>query len=156
MKKLMFALMALLVSTTSWAQHDREPNPEMIKKIEKERLDYLNANLGLSKQDSITFNKLYDQFSADQAALRADMKAQKKAIMDGKKKDELSDDQWVKLINLKFDYKQKRLDLERDYSNKVLSQLGAGVLVKIERLEFQFKKQKLDKHRGHRKGPKHE
>lgn len=152
MKKLMFALVALLVSATSWAQHDREPNPEMIKKIDRERLDYFNANLNLSKEDSITFNKLYSQFNADQAQLRADMKAKKKQIMNGKKKDELSDDQWVKLINLKFDFKQQRLDLERAYSNKLLDQLGAETLVKIERLEFQFKKQKLERHRKGSKG----
>lgn len=156
MKRLVFALMAVLVSATSWAQHDREPNPEIIKKIDKERLEYFNANLGLSEKDSITFNTLYNQFSADQAALRAEMKAQKKEIMDGKKREELSDEQWVQLINLKFDYKQKRLDLEKAYSNKILDQLGAGVLVKMERLEFQFKKEKLEKKRGHHRGPRPE
>ncbi|MET4081584.1 hypothetical protein ABIB40_001533 [Pedobacter sp. UYP30] len=143
MKNFICALLFISIPTILWAQR---PKPG---EIESMKIAFFTSKLDLSPQEAKVFWPIYNDMQAEQSSLR---KERMKKMISFKKVDEidnLSDSQVQSLITSEFDFKQRELDTEKKYYNKLRAALPIKTVGKYYRALEGFKRELLNKYRNH-------
>jgi hypothetical protein len=143
MKKLIGIGFMLLMVVSAWAQDDDLPQPHDPKvkdKINSARIAYITDQLGLTPAEAEKFWPIYREFSQNRVQIKQQYKEMKKNP-DPNKTPEQNDQA---LVDLQFQVKQKELDLEKDYSGRLLKVISAQKLRTLPDAEKRFRQMILE------------
>ncbi len=143
MKKLLRIGFVLLMALPAWAQEDDLPQTQDSKvkdKINAARIAYITDQLGLTPEEAEKFWPIYREFSQNRIQLKQQYRAMKKNP-DPTKTSEQNDQA---LVDLQFQVKQKELDLEKDYSGRLLKVISAQKLRTLPDAEKRFRQMILE------------
>jgi hypothetical protein len=130
MKYLSVILFLFMLALPAMAQDD-EPSigndPKARARIDAARAAYITDRLGLTTEEAERFWPIYNEFSDKRQELRKQFVGAKRS---GKSDQELVD------LGLKI--KQQELDLEKDYSGKMLNVISAQKLMNLRTADREF------------------
>jgi hypothetical protein len=118
------------------------------EEIEAYKIGFLTQKLDLSPQEAKIFWPIYNNWQKEQAEFR---KERGQKMISFRKIDEieqLSDSEVQNLIINDFSFKQRELDLEKKYYNKLKSSLPIKTVGKFYRAQEAFKRELLTRYRG--------
>lgn len=140
MKALAKILFLSLIAISAMAQDDEDlPQPRDKKvrdKIEAARIAYITDQLQLTPQEAERFWPIYREFAEKRREIRQQMRNTAKNA-DPNQTDE-------QVVDQQFKAKQQELDLEKDYSGRLLKVISAQKLRSLPQAERRFRQMILD------------
>jgi hypothetical protein len=135
MRKL-FIMGVWLIS--SWAvlaqdQPEVEQDPKALEKINALRIAYISEKLGLTTAQAEKFWPVYREYSDKRRDLRQELLNARKQLKQGQ--DPNTDE---KLVKLGLDLKQRELDLDKTYSDRLLKVITAQQILNLRKAEGDF------------------
>jgi hypothetical protein len=130
MKAILLLLTLLMFGPLAWAQDEEPPvvmDQEARERIDAARAAYITERLGLTTEEAEKFWPIYREFASKRLAIRQEYRDARKS---GKNDEELVD------LGLKL--KQQEVDLERDYSGRMLRIISAQKLMELRGAERDF------------------
>jgi hypothetical protein len=141
------ALWTVLVAISSLAfaqdtdvTEDVVQDPKAQEKIKNLRIAYLSEKLGLSTDQAEKFWPLYREYSERRREIRQKFVDARKEIDPNNP----NPDKQKELIELGLRVKQQELDLEKDYSNRILKVISAQQMLALRKAEGDFNKLIID------------
>ena len=144
MKYLLIVTMLFVFSFDSFAQRRSGRSQE----IEAYKIGFLTQKLDLSAQEAKIFWPIYNSWQKEQAEFRKDRGQKMISFRKIDEIEELSDTEIQNLIINDFAFKQRELDLEKKYYNKLKSSLPIKTVGKFYRAQEAFKRELLARYRG--------
>ncbi len=141
-----FLVIALLVALTApvWAQDETELPPQMDPKarerVEAARIAMISSRLGLTPDQAEKFWPIYREFAMKRGEMRQEFNRAQRGI-DPNNPDPAKQQE---LINLGLQIKQRELDLEKDYSGRILRVISAQQMISLRRAEQDFRQMILN------------
>jgi hypothetical protein len=138
MKRILTSLLFSIMSIATFAQEDPEPpqlDPKAQEKINNLRIAYLTDKLGLTTEQAEKFWPLYREFAQERRQARAEL-MQKQGEIDPKNPDPKKQQE---VVDLSLKVKQRVLDLEKDYSSRMLKVITAQQLINLRKAEIEFR-----------------
>ena len=130
MKKTITILIITLLGTGVFAQ-----NPRAKEKIESARIGFITERLGLTPDQAERFWPLYHEYRIRNQDAAVNYR-QFRADVDPKV---ASDDESRRMVELELELKQRRLDLEKEYSKKMLDVISTHQVVSLRKAEQDFR-----------------
>ena len=137
-KLILIGLFCLSVSVTLPQETEPDQTPAVHdskaqERIKNLRIAYISDKLGLTPDQAEKFWPVYRQFVLERAKLRMELKSIyiNPSKPDPKKQQEL--------IDLGLRVKQKELDLEKEYSGKLLRVINAQQVLNLHKAEQEFR-----------------
>ena len=142
-KKLVLMLLLALCSAGAFAQEpeDLPPDvpqtidPKVRQKVEAARIGLISQRLGLTPEQAEKFWPIYNEFTQKRMQERQEFRLAQQQIdpnnPDPKKEDEL--------VKLGLKIKQDELDLEKDYSGRIMKVVSAQQLLSLRKAEQEFR-----------------
>lgn len=129
----------LLFCTLAVSAQDEEEvvkqDPKAQEKIKAARIAYITEKLGLTPAEAEKFWPIYNEFAARRQELRKEFEQARK-----NKPANQSDEQHQKdMVDLGLKVKQSELDLEKDYSNRILNVITPQKLMALRKAEQDFR-----------------
>jgi hypothetical protein len=144
MKILTNIIIMLLLSARLFAQDEelqqQEQDPKVKQKIQAARIAYITDQLALTPEEAEKFWPIYREFSEKRQHLLKEYR-QAKRNPDPNKTAEQNDKD---LVDLSLKLKQQEVDLEKDYSGKLLKVISAQKLRTLPEAERKFRQMILD------------
>lgn len=142
--KVIMTLAFTLVLLPSIAQDDDDlpaaQDPDVRSKIQAARVAYITDQLKLTPEEAEKFWPIYREFSAKRKELRLEL-LKTRASTDPNKTPEQNE---KALVDQQFDIKQKELNLEKDYSARLLKVISAQKLRTLPDAERRFRQMILE------------
>lgn len=136
MKKLTLTILIVLTFTVfGYGQ-----NVSAREKIESARIALITERLGLNPEQAEKFWPLYNEFRQKNESLKKEYEAAKAQI----DPQTATDDEKRKLLNLGLSLKERKVDLERDYSQKMLRIISAQQMMSLRKAEDDFRRMILE------------
>jgi Spy/CpxP family protein refolding chaperone len=139
MKKVLMIAM-WLVSSWAWAQDPTaEPtlqDPQVQEKIKNLRIAYISDKLGLTPEQAERFWPVYREFSDKRRDLRQEFVEARKQI----NKENPDPAKQEELVKLGLNLKQRELDLEKVYSDRLLKVITAQQMLTLRKAEGDFQR----------------
>ncbi len=142
MKNIIFALL-LFIPTLAIAQHPRMGR----EKMDAKKIAWLTTKLDLSAEDAKVFWPIYNDYTRESSSLRQERSKKMISFRKIKEIEELNDDEIQALILNDFNFRQRDLNIERKYYNKLKSNLPIKTVGKFYRAQEAFKKEILQQYR---------
>ena len=139
MKALAKILFLSLIAVSAFGQDEDLPQPQDKKvrdKIEAARIAYITDQLQLTPAEAEKFWPIYREFAERRRELRQQLRNTAKNSDPDKTDQEVVDQQ--------FKVKQQELDLEKDYSGRLLKVISAQKLRSLPQAERRFRQMILD------------
>lgn len=124
---------AILVTNTLDAQGSRRP---VLEKLEAQRVAYITNELELSTQEAQSFWPVYNEFKAEEEAMKASFRGK---FSGPSRLKELSDEEAQKHINSMLEFEQKQLDLKVKYTKKLIAVLPVQKVAMLPEAERGFR-----------------
>jgi hypothetical protein len=144
MKNIIIFLMGFLLAAPAFAQEQEEElakqDSKAQEKIKASRIAFITERLGLTPAEAEKFWPVYREFSMKRQEIKKQFKDNRKNP-DPKKTVEQNEKESLEL-GLKL--KQQELDLEREYSGKLLNVVPAQKVMALRKAEDDFRKVLLD------------
>lgn len=145
MKNMLTLLLSIFIITTVFAQDDEiekidKQDLKAQEKIKAARIAFITERLGLTPDEAEKFWPVYREFSLKRQELRQQFKDQRKNP-DPKKTIEQNEKDALEL-GLKL--KQQELDLEKEYSGKLLKAVPAQKVMALRKAEDDFRRLLID------------
>ncbi len=122
------------------------PNPPKKERMESMRVGFLTQKLDLTPDEAQKFWPVYNEFKKKREELHKKNKEEKKKMKEDN--DELSDKQIETMVDGEMVFRQKNLDLEKEYHSKFKSVLPIKKVAKLYRAEEQFSHHLLEQISG--------
>jgi hypothetical protein len=138
MKTFAAIIFSWLAAITTFAQDEELPQTQDTKvrdKIEAARIAYITEQLELTPQEAEKFWPIYREFAQRRREIRQQIRRTSRNA-DGK-----TDEQ---IVEQQFKAKQDELDLEKDYSGRLLKVISAHKLRSLPQAERKFRQMILD------------
>lgn len=145
MKNLLFVALMFLLPTTLLAQRPKG------EEIESLKIAFFTQKLDLSPEEAKIFWPIYNDMQEEQNALRKERMQKMISFRKTTEIDNLTDAQVQSLITSEFDFKQKDLNLDKKYYNRLKSALPIKVVGKFYRAQEGFKRELLNRFKGGQK-----
>lgn len=140
MKALAKIIFLCLLVTSAVAQGDDDlhqaQDTKVRDKIEAARIAYITDQLQLTPDEAEKFWPIYREFAQRRREIRQELRDAARNSDPGKTDQEVVDQQ--------FNTKQKELDLEKDYSGRLLKVISAQKLRSLPQAERKFRQMILD------------
>jgi hypothetical protein len=127
----------LLFAQVVWAQDPEEipQDPKAQERINNLRIAYLTEKLGLSTDQAEKFWPVYREFAQERQKIRTEFRDAQKQVdpnnPDPKKQQDL--------VDLGLKVKQRELDLEKDYSGRLMKVISAQQMLNLRKAEQDFR-----------------
>jgi hypothetical protein len=135
MKKLIIILLTGLFFTPGIAQEEQIKDPQAQEKIKAARIAFITERLGLTPEEAEKFWPVYREFSMKRQELKEQYETRRKNP-DPKKTTEENEKE---TIAYGLQLRQKELDLEKEYSDKLLNVVPAQKVMALRRAEVDFR-----------------
>ena len=133
MKKLIVVFIITL--TTSLVFSQRRGANRSREQIEVARIGLITERLGLSVKQAEKFWPLYKEFGDKRRHLMEDFRKQRENFDAANSTEE----QRQEMLKLGYERKQQGLDLEKEYSEKMLSVISSQQLIQLRKAEGEFR-----------------
>lgn len=120
------------------------PRP-MDEKMEAYKVTWLTTKLDLSADEAKTFWPIYNDYTREQNTLRRERMQKMISFRKIAEIEDLSDTEIQSLILNDFDFRQRDLNIEKKYYNKLKSNLPIKIVGKFYRAQEAFKKELLNR-----------
>lgn len=147
MKNILAAALFFCLPFFVSAQHQFGKN----KEIEAYKATYMKEKLDLSPEEEKIFWPIYNAWTTEQNALRQERRENMISFRKSTEIENLSDTEVQTLITNELNFKQKDLNIERKYYNKLKSSLPIKTVGKYYRAQETFKRELLSRYRDARK-----
>jgi hypothetical protein len=144
-KSLILILCSSFLAISSFAQGGQRFDNE---KIESFKVTFFTQKLGLSVDEAKIFWPIYNDYQREQNALRKEHMQKMISFRKVKDIDEMTDAEVQSLIYNDFDFKQRGLNVEKKYYNKLKASLPIKIVGKFYRAQEAFKRELLNQFRG--------
>lgn len=144
MKTLFTALLLFILPAAIWAQRPKSGEIESLK------IAFFTQKLDLSADEAKIFWPIYNEMQAEQGALRKERMQKMISFRKVDEIDNLTDAQVQSLILSELDFKQRDLNLEKKYYNRLKADLPIKIVGKYYRAQEAFKKELLNRYKGGR------
>jgi len=133
-------MLILFAASYAFGQEEVDPeqaprDPKAREKIQALRTAYISERLNLTPEQAEKFWPIYREFTQERAKLREQFREAQRGIdpnnPDPKKEQDL--------VNLGLDVKQKELNLEKDYSGRLLKVVSAQQVMNLRKAEQGFR-----------------
>lgn len=131
-------LCALLLVIELHAQEEFETtpkDPKAMEKIQTLRTAYISEKLGLTPEQAEKFWPVYREFTQERLKLREQLRDAQKSV-DPNNPDPATQQ---RLVDLGLEIKQKELNLEKDYSGRLLKVISAQQVLNLRKAEAEFR-----------------
>jgi hypothetical protein len=138
MKKFIIMVLMLTSGILAEAQQDTDQNqrdPKAMEKIQALRTAYISEKLGLTPAQAEKFWPVYREFTQERAKLRDQFKEAQRNINPANPNPKAEQD----LVNLGLEVKQKELNLEKDYSGRLMKVITAQQVLNLRKAEQEFR-----------------
>ncbi len=135
MKKIITALLLSLIISSVMAQ-DEERNfrdPKAQERIKAARIAFITERLELSPEEAEKFWPVYREFTGKRMALHQEYQQIRKNTG-------TTPEQQEKMIETGLSLRQKELDLEKEYSQKMLTAISAQKVMSLKDAEDDFRR----------------
>ena len=146
MKQLIAAILFLSLPFLVSAQRSRSRNTE----IQEYKVSYLKEKLDLTPEESRIFWPIYTAWTNEQSALRQERREKMISFRKSTEIEDLTDTEVQTLITNELNFKQRDLNIERKYYNKLKTSLPIKTVGKYYRAQETFKKELLSRYRESR------
>ena len=138
MKVLINFLFLVSLAIPGWAQDEDAVtrNPKAQEKIIAARIAFITERLELSPAEAERFWPIYREFNNKRQDIRQQFEQARKNPAVDKPAEQHDKD----LVELGFKLKQQELNLEKDYSTKILSVIPAQKLMALKKAEDDFRR----------------
>jgi len=130
MKNILTILMISLLGTGIYAQ-----NPKAKEKIESARIGLITERLGLTPDQAERFWPLYHEYRTR----NQDAANKYRQFRSGIDLEATSDDESRRMVELELELKQNRLNLEKEYSKKMLDVISTQQVASLRKAERDFR-----------------
>jgi len=129
MKKIFFIVLMAAISLTAISQdEDIVQDPKSRSKIDAARAAYITERLGLTPQEAEKFWPVYHEFAQKRESMRKDyIQARRNGVAD------------KELVEMGLKIKQQELDLEKDYSGRLMNIITPQKLMNLRQAEGEFR-----------------
>jgi len=132
MKKLLFALILLLTSSTGvWSQQQGRP----LERIHAAKMAYITDRLHLSAEQSGSFIPMYNEYEKEIRETRQSFFKKYKGV----NPDESDDATARQAIDDNLDYQQQVIEIKRRYNDRFLKIISPQQLADLYKSEREFK-----------------
>lgn len=131
---LLIAFAGFAQQTDSELSQD-QPDAKAQERIKNLRIAYISEKLGLTPDQAEKFWPVYREFVQERAKLRAELKTAQQSI----NRTNPDPKQQQALLDLGLKVKQKELDLEKDYSGRLLHVINAQQVLALHKAEQEFR-----------------
>lgn len=141
--KTLLKFVLTLMTLPAFAQDEDLPaaqDPKVRDKIQAARVAYITDQLALTPEEAEKFWPVYREFSEKKKEIRQQLK-QSKRNPDPNKTTEENE---KAIVDQQLDAKQKELNLEKDYSGRLLKVISAQKLRTLPEAERRFRQMILD------------
>ena len=136
MKKLLTIIWLLALSPALFAQL-----PEATKaKLETMRVGLISERLDLTPKQAEKFWPLYNQYLKQRNTLKTQYNTQ----MGGINIKNATEEETKKALELRLAFKTKELNLEKEYTNKLLNVISSQQIVSLRQAEQEFRKRVVE------------
>lgn len=142
MKKIIIILLGFFITAAAVAQEE-EPvvrDPKAQEKIKAARIAFITERLGLTPAEAEKFWPVYREFSLKREDLRQQYRENRKNPDPNKTVEQNEKD----ALDLGLKLKQRELDLEKEYSGKLLNAVPAQKVMALRGAEHDFRKLLID------------
>jgi hypothetical protein len=142
MKKMMLILVSFFIAASVFAQ-DEEPaavDPKAQEKIKAARIAFITERLGLTPAEAEKFWPVYREFSMK----REDLRKQYRDTRKNPDPNKTVEQNEKEALDLGLKLKQNELDLEKEYSGKLLNVVPAQKVMALRKAENDFRKILID------------
>jgi cytochrome c-type biogenesis protein CcmH/NrfG len=138
MKKIFTIMIIAFFTLPAWAQEEEvaKMDPRAQEKIKAARIAYITDRLGLTPEEAERFWPIYREFSNKRMELKQQFDQARKNPNTSKPKEEVERE----LVDLGLKLKQQELDLEKDYSKRILDVIPAQKLMALKKAEDDFRR----------------
>lgn len=124
-------LLAMLLALEGYAQ-----SQEAMAKIQSARIALISERLGLTPDQAERFWPLYREFNTKRRGFRTEMRS----VREGIDPQSLTDEQGRELMSKALELKQRELDLEKEYSQKMLNVISTQQVMSLRKAEVDFRR----------------
>lgn len=141
MKKILTPLLLLMMMAFGAAAQQQDDNdapqldPKAQEKINSLRIAYLTDKLGLTPDQAEKFWPIYREFAEKRREIRSEFREAAKGI----NKDNPDPKKQQELVDLSLKVKQRVLDLEKDYSGRLMKVVTAEQMLRLPNAEAEFR-----------------
>lgn len=137
MKRIITLLLGFLLVGSAIAQdvEDQIKDPKAQEKIRAARIAFITEKLGLTPAEAEKFWPIYNEFDQKRKELRVQAKDMRRNADPNKPQEDLEKN----AIAQQHQFRQKELDLEKDYSNRLLNVISAKKVMALPRTEKDFR-----------------
>jgi len=143
MKKIFIISLYILSASFAFGQDQTEidpatqtQDPKVQEKIKNLRIAYISDKLGLTPEQAEKFWPVYRGFSDERKQLRMDFAKSRREV---NAQNPTPQDQ-ERLVKLGLELKQKELDLEKDYSGRLMKIITAQQMLNLRKAEGDFQR----------------
>jgi hypothetical protein len=141
MKKIIIIGLYILSISFAFAQDQPEvdpaiQDPKVQERIKNLRIAYISDKLGLTPEQAERFWPVYREFSDERKALRQDFAKSRKEYNAQNSNPNEQEEQ----VRLGLELKQKELDLEKDYSGRLMKIITAQQMLNLRKAEGDFQR----------------
>jgi len=134
MKKTLLTLVLGLVVSVAFAQ-DKTP----MQKIEAARIALITERLELSPEQAEKFWPIYREYADQRKALMSEMKN----IRNEAARQNISEEEGRRLMDMAHQLKEKELNLDQQYSDRLMNVISARQMMSLRKAEEDFRKMLL-------------
>lgn len=137
MKNIVIIIM-LSFAGFAYAQDEVEQvqkDPKAMEKIQALRTAYISDKLGLTPDQAEKFWPVYREFTQERGKLRQQLKEAQRNINPNNPDPKAQQN----LVDLGLEVKQKELNLEKDYSGRLLKVISAQQVLNLRKAESEFR-----------------
>lgn len=137
MKSIITLLLGFVFVASAMAQDvdEQVKDPKAQEKIRAARIAYITEKLGLTPAEAEKFWPIYNEFDQKRRELRLQNKDLRKNPDPNKSQEEIE----KAAIAQQHQFRQKELDLEKDYSGRLLNVISAKKVMALPRTEKDFR-----------------
>ncbi|MCX7638718.1 MAG: hypothetical protein N2044_12815 [Cyclobacteriaceae bacterium] len=132
--KYLFVVLLSIFSLQVIAQEESEKDPKARQRIEAARIAFITERLGLTPEEAERFWPVYREFVQKRMELRKQFELQRKIQGNNP-----SEEQQRKLVEMDLQLKQQELDLEKEYSGRLLQAVPPQKLLALRQAEADFR-----------------
>lgn len=141
MKRYFIYLFLFGTMVTHVHSQDQETIQSVNDKIEARKIALITQRLELTPEQAAKFWPIYQELSQKQRALRSDFQQQRRNF-DPKT---ASEEEMKKMIDLGLKVKERQLNLEREYSERMRQVITNRQMVNLRRAEEEFRQRLLER-----------
>lgn len=135
MKKL---IILLILPFAVFAQEEPVKDPRARQRIEAARIAFITERLGLTPEEAEKFWPVYREFYQKRVEIRQQLEQTRK-----NQGNNPSEEQQRRLLEMELQVKQRELDLEKEYSGRLLQTIPTQKLLALRQAETEFREMVL-------------